>query len=146
MPLTLSRSFAPNPPASAKPITDGQPIEWLRHAGQQAFNQSTAIVRLNFDWMRRMILDIGRTSVQIAPNPGDWTVNWISLGIRHQASTSALTRALKRQSGASLSVSVRASGRTSGRTSGSASVSASPTPAADDRAPPTTLTRSVDVR
>jgi len=134
MPLTLSRSFAPNPPAPAKPITDGQPIERLRQAGHQAFDQSSMIVRLNFDWMRRMILDVGRTAAQIAPNPGDLTANWIALGIRHQASTSALSRALKRQSGASLSAS------------GSASVSASPKPAPDDRAPQTTPARSVDVQ
>ena len=141
MPLTLSRSFAPNPPAPAKPITEGQPIDWLRHAGHQAFHQSTMAVRLNFDWMRRMILDVGRTAAQIAPDPGDWTANWITLGIRHQASTSALTRTLKRQSGAALRAALRAS-----VASPSASVSASPTPAADDRAPQTTPARSVDVQ
>jgi hypothetical protein len=142
MPLTLSRSFTPNPPASAKPITDGPPIDWLRYAGHQAFNQSTMAVRLNFDWMRRMILDVGSTAAQIAPNPGDWTANWITLGIRHQASTSALTRALKRQSGAALRASLSASANACP----SASVSASPTPAADDRAPQTIPARSVDVQ
>ncbi len=146
MPLTLSKSFTPNPPASAKPITDGQPIEWLRHAGHQAFNQSTMAVRLNFDWMRRMILDVGSTAAQIAPTPGDWTANWITLGIRHQASTSALTRALKRQSGAALRASHSASPSASVSASPSASVSASPTPAADDRAPQTIPARSVDVQ
>ena len=134
MPLTLSRSFTPTPPAPPEPKTAEQPIEWLRDAGHRAFDQSATIVRLNFDWMRRMILDVGITAAQIAPNPGDWTANWITLGIRHQASTSALTRALKRQSGAALRASL------------SASVSASPTPAADDRAPQTTPVRSVDVQ
>jgi len=134
MPLTLSRSFAPNPPAPAKPITDGQPIERLRQAGHQAFDQSSMIVRLNFDWMRRMILDFGITATQIDPNSEDWTANWIALGIRHQVRTSALTRAVKRQSGASLSAS------------GSASVSASPKPDADDRGPQPTPARSVDVQ
>jgi hypothetical protein len=134
MPLTLSRSFAPNPPAPAKPITDGQPIERLRQAGHQAFDQSSMIVRLNFDWMRRMILDFGITATQIDPNSEDWTANWIALGIRHQVRTSALTRAVKRQSGAALRASL------------SASVSASPKPDADDRAPQTTPARSVDVQ
>lgn len=134
MPLTLSRSFTPNLPAPLEPKTADQPIEWLRDAGHQAFDQSAAIVRLNFDWMRRMIRDFGTTAAQIDPNPEDWTANWIALGIRHQVRTSALTRAVKRQSGAAL------------RASFSASVSASPTPAADDRAPQTTPARSVDVQ
>ena len=134
MPLTLSRSFTPNLPAPLEPKTADQPNEWLRDAGHQAFDQSAAIVRLNFDWMRRMIRDFGTTAAQIDPNPEDWTANWIALGIRHQVRTSALTRAVKRQSGAAL------------RASFSASVSASPTPAADDRAPQTTPARSVDVQ
>ena len=134
MPLTLSRSFTPNLPAPLEPKTADQPIEWLRDAGHQAFDQSASVVRLNFDWMRRMVRDFGTTAAQIDPNPEDWTANWIALGIRHQVRTSALTRAVKRQSGAAL------------RTSFSASVSASPTPAADDRAPQTTPARSVDVQ
>ena len=134
MPLTLSRSFTPNLPAPLEPKTADQPIEWLRDAGHQSFDQSAAIVRLNFDWMRRMIRDFGTTAAQIDPSSEDWTANWIALGIRHQVRTSALTRAVKRQSGAAL------------RASFSASVSASPTPAADDRAPQTTPARSVDVQ
>jgi hypothetical protein len=134
MPLTLSRSFTPNLPAPLEPKTADQPIEWLRDAGHQAFDQSAAIVRLNFDWMRRMVRDFGITAGQIDPSSEDWTANWIALAIRHQVRTSALTRAVKRQSGAAL------------RASFSASVSASPTPAADDRAPQTTPARSVDVQ
>ncbi len=134
MPLTLSRSFTPNPPAPLEPEAAEQPIEWLRDAGHQAFDQSASVVRLNFDCMRRMIRDLGTTAAQIDPNPEDWTANWIALGIRHQVRTSALTRAVKRQSGAALRASL------------SASVSASPTPAADDRAPQTTPARSVDVQ
>jgi len=100
MPLTLSRSFSPNPAAPPEPKTADQPIEWLRDAGHRAFDQSATIVRLNFDWMRRMILDFGITAAQIDPNPEDWTANWIALGIRHQVRTSALTRAVKHQSSA----------------------------------------------
>jgi hypothetical protein len=98
MPLTLSRSFTPSPPPPPEPKSADQSTEWLRHATHQAFDQSTHLVRLNFDWIRRMVRDLGHTAAQVNPHPGDWTANWIALGIRHQVRTSALTRAIKHQS------------------------------------------------
>lgn len=99
MPLTLSKSFTPSPIAPTESKTAEQPVEWLRNAGHLAFDRSQSIVRLNFEWMRRMIRDYGATVAQIDPNPEDWPASWIALGIRHQVRTSALARAMKHQTG-----------------------------------------------
>jgi hypothetical protein len=145
MPLTLSRSFTPIAPTasiatSIAPSISPKPADWLRDAGHQAFDRSKSIVHLNFDWMRRMIRDVATTAAQIDPSPGDWTANWIALGIRHQVNTSTLSRAVKRQH------TLKRQSLAALNASRNGPLSAAPTPAGDDPVPPTMPVDSADVR
>ncbi len=114
MPLTLSRAFIPftrsseDTPVAADTMPDGeapnaihnaghdsraQRLESLRCAAHHVFDSGTSLIRLNFDWMRGIVRDLGSTASQMGPTPEDWAVDWMTFAIRHQVRTSALSRA-----------------------------------------------------
>ena len=114
MPLTLSRAFIPFPrstedtPVATDAMADGETsnaidnagkdsraerLESLRCATHHVFDSGTSLIRLNFDWMRGIVRDLGSTASQMGPSPEDWAVDWMTFAIRHQVRTSALSRA-----------------------------------------------------
>ena len=114
MPLTLSRAFIPftrsneNTPIATDTIPHGETsnaidnagtasraerLESLRCAAHHVFDSGTSLIRLNFDWMRGIVRDLGSTASQMGPSPEDWALDWMTFAIRHQVRTSALSRA-----------------------------------------------------
>jgi len=114
MPLTLSRAFIPftrstedtpvatdtlriggasNAIQNAGNVSRVERLESLRCAVHHVFDSGTSLIRLNFDWMRGIVRDLGSTASQMGPTPEDWAVDWMTFAIRHQVRTSALSRA-----------------------------------------------------
>ena len=114
MPLTLSRAFIPftrsseDTPVATDTLPDGETsnaidnaghdsraerLESLRCATHHVFDSGTSLIRLNFNWMREIIRDLGSTASQMGPSPEDWAVDWTTFAIRHQVRTSALSQA-----------------------------------------------------
>jgi len=116
MPLTLSRALIPHPQSLLAAPTAGDPLpigadsdslknranaaraerlESLRCASHHLFEIGASLIRLNFDWMRGVVRDLGSTAAQMGPTPEDWAADWMTFAIRHQVRTSALGRATK---------------------------------------------------